>query len=279
MSKSIGFVGLPNAGKSTLFNFLVKNSQEEKDIAKVSPVMFSTIQPNKKKTIVKDERLDKLGKDSQRIIYPEVEFVDIAGLIEGAHEGAGKGNSFLSDISKVDLIAYVIRGFEDELVPHLLDRIDTLEDFNIVRNELLQYDLKKIPKASEDIKKKLTNFEIVEGMSHLLTQKPAVIIINGTSSKTFPYPTFFLDLSKENNKDDFIKHCFEKLGYIMFFTTGEKETRGWRILKESNLPTAASVIHSDFNRPNLKAELITNNSKTIVNSNYIVKDGDILHFF
>lgn len=304
MSLKIGIVGLPNVGKSTLFQALTKKEVDR------SNYPFATIDPNVGVVQVPDPRLEKLAQlsRSKKIVPTIVEFVDIAGLVKGAAEGEGLGNKFLSHIREVDAILEVVRAFEDEKITHVAGAPDPERDIGIIETELALKDL--------------------ETNSQLLSSKPILYVFNTSDLPTgkagknnlalsnIPN-SIALDIKKEfevselDEKDrkelevesrlpELIRKAYEILGLITFFTTGEDETRAWTIPKGSKAPRAGRAIHGDFEQKFIRAEVITYEKFVEVGSlpdgkagwsrarelgllgtegkEYIVRDGDIIEF-
>ena len=291
MALSIGIVGLPNVGKSTLFNALTKKS------VLIANYPFATIDPSVGVVAVPDERLDKLAalSNSKKQIPAAVEFVDIAGLVKGASEGEGLGNQFLQHIREVDAIAHVVRIFENSEITHVENRIDPMSDIELIQTELQLADLEK------EGKKKDTTQEQPK-----ISQKPVLYVLNkqsgGHNLDESPSDERWLRLMdyfekvgakyiivdahvehdlKElahDDKTDFrreygifedgidavIRAGYELLGLISFFTTGEDETRAWTIIKGSTAPKAGAAIHSDFETKFIRAEVI--NWQKLLNS-------------
>ena len=346
MSFSVGIVGLPNVGKSTLFKALTKKPVE------IAPYPFTTIQPNLGLVFVPDERLSQVSK----IIKPEkvtktcIEFVDIAGLVKEAHKGEGLGNQFLSHIRNCDAILEVVRCFADPNVENVLGEINPEKEIEIVKVELLMKDLetlesliskiekkgdktshqnlvggKKIEilkKIKEEISKEksiseinLTGEEKLEIKEYqFLTQKPILHILN-TNDKT-QYSTPGVEYLRMNLKEEeeitelsegeikelgiksqisrLIKACYDILDLITFFTvTGGKETRAWTVKRSERAPQAGGVVHSDFEKKFIRAEVIPWQKLVqagswlkarekgwlqIVGKDYIVQDGDVIEF-
>lgn len=295
MKLSIGIVGLPNVGKSTLFKLITK---QEVNIANYP---FATIDPNIGIVPVPDQRLEKLAKlsDSKKIIPAVVEFYDIAGLVKGANKGEGLGNKFLSHIKEVSAIVEVVRCFESSEIIHVENKVDPVNDIEILNTELILKDLetieKRIVKLEGEIRtgdnKKIKDFEtikkiqdglnknilainlgeeltsepVVEEMN-LLTAKPQIYLLNGaagdvseelkTKIQSLKADYLISDLSASQNINELIKKAYEILGLISFLTTGEDETRAWTIKKKAKAPSAAGAIHTDFENKFIRAEVI-----------------------
>ncbi|MEK9155001.1 MAG: redox-regulated ATPase YchF [Patescibacteria group bacterium] len=295
MKLSIGIVGLPNVGKSTLFKAL---TNQEINIANYP---FATIDPNVGVVIVPDERLDKLThlSNSKKTIPAVVEFYDIAGLVKGANKGEGLGNQFLSHIREVDSIVEVIRVFESGEIIHVEQKVDPIRDLEIINTELIlkdlditekrfgkleaearsgdkqkSKDLEILKKIKENLEKgilavnseeEILNSPIVKELA-LLTAKRQIYLLNGKESdvsgelknkiKSLNADYLIMDLSLSQDVSGLIKKAYEILGLISFFTTGEDETRAWTIKNGSKAPEAAGAIHSDFEKKFIRAEVI-----------------------
>lgn len=294
MKLSIGIVGLPNVGKSTLFKFLTK---QEVNIANYP---FATIDPNVGIVAVPDERLEKLAELSQsrKIVPAMVEFYDIAGLVKGANVGEGLGNKFLSHIRETNAIVHIIRCFESSEIIHVEASVDPLRDLEIINTELILKDLETVEKrfislekeARTGDKQKIKDLEslkiILDGLNknilvnnldfpgesttikelNLLTAKKTIYLLNGgpedvgeelkNKIKSLNADYLIIDLSNASNLNALIKKAYEILGLISFFTTGEDETRAWTIKKNAKAPEAAGAIHSDFEKKFIKTEVI-----------------------
>lgn len=356
----IGIVGLPNVGKSTLFNALTRTKA-----AMAANYPFCTIDPNVGVVEVPDERLQKLVElvKPQKVIPAIVEFVDIAGLVKGASEGEGLGNKFLAHIRECDAISQVIRVFEDGNVIHVHGNVDPKRDMEVLETELILADLQTIQKrlgkakneAKSGDKKKAEYAELVERIEkalnegkkvidlpltpeekeattdlHLLTAKPLLYIANvgekevatidvkalhqklqlRENQRVIPISAkieeelgalseeesqmFLTDLGlKETGLNALIKAAYETLGLQTYFTAGEKEVRAWTIHKGDKGPQAAGVIHTDFEKGFICAEVIGYQDFVSAGSEaqakekgtlrtegkeYVVKDGDVMHF-
>lgn len=348
MSKiSIGIVGLPNVGKSTLFNALLK-----KQVADVANYPFCTIEPNIGVIEVPDARLPVLAKivNTQVIIPAAIEFYDIAGLVKGASKGEGLGNKFLSHIREVRAIIHVSRLFEDPNVVHVSDKIDPVNDIKIIEEELMLADLATLEKQKdpvvENIKEKLNAGIPVRNLQlsdeevvaikplNLLTQKPVIFVFN-VSEQQLSNPDEIKkrigDIMKQVNSahsgylylcaklenevlafseseqkeflkqyqleetglNRLIKKAYETLGLISFLTAGEKEVRAWTITKGALAPQAAGVIHTDFEKHFIKADVIPYQTFVdaggwvkareagkvqSVGKDYVMKDDEVVEF-
>jgi hypothetical protein len=350
MSLSIAIVGLPNVGKSTLFNALVKNAQ-----AQAENYPFCTIDPNVGVVEVPDERLQKLGdiSHSKQNVPAIVEFVDIAGLVAGASKGEGLGNKFLSNIRECDAICEVVRVFEDEKVTHIAGAINPDSDIKTIETELILKDLETVDKRLQSIEKDVKSgdknaikinkiIEIIRELLDggkpareanldsddivlikelgLLTLKPIIYVANISEDQIQNFKLDNIDaiplsakieaelneLSdtekkeylealgiKESGLDILIKKAYSVLGLETYFTSGEKESRAWTVSKSSTAPQAAGVIHTDFERGFIAADVVKYNDFVACNGwagardkglvktqgkDYIVQDGDVMLF-
>ena len=300
MGFSVGIVGFPNVGKSTLFKALTKKE------ALVAPYPFTTIQPNYGIVQVPDKRLEEIAKivQPEKITPTSIEFVDIAGLVKGAYQGEGLGNQFLAQIRNCDAILMVIRGFDDERIENVFGTIDPEKELEVLKTELIMKDLETLEKVLEkaeneakrdkkfikriEILKKIRNF-LSEGKTILeaelnqeekkeikeyqfLTQKPIIYLINinderKESFKNLSFNPLIINLKEAAESklslDRVIINCYNVLDLITFFTIAKgKEVKAWTIKKGLDAKEAAGIIHSDFKEKFIKAEVI--NWKSLV---------------
>jgi len=296
MKLSIGIVGLPNVGKSTLFKALTHNDVH------IANYPFATIDPNVGIVQVPDERLSVLTKlsASKKTIPAIVEFFDIAGLVKGASQGQGLGNQFLSHIRDVQAIVHVVRCFTQEDIIHVEQTINPLRDIDIIHSELILKDLesiqKRIAKAEGEArtgdKQKIQDLAFLKQLEEILlaekplftlgreinehpiikemvplTAKPQLYLLNGSESDvsqeiiekitSFGNKYVILNLSQTTDLAPLITKAYELLNLISFFTTGEDETRAWTIEKGWKAPQAAGTIHTDFEQKFIRAEVVS----------------------
>ena len=313
MALSIGIVGLPNVGKSTLFNALTKKS------VLVANYPFATIDPSVGVVAVPDPRRDKLAalSQSEKDVPAAVEFVDIAGLVKGASEGEGLGNQFLSHIRQVDAIAHVVRIFENPNIANTQEHINPLADIELINTELALADLDQKDESQKISRKPVLYVLNKESGGHNLDEmvkderwRRLMEFFENTGAHYCVVDAHVESELRELHADDkqefrqeygvfedgvngLIRAGYELLGLISFFTTGKDETRAWTIVRGASAPKAGAAIHSDFETKFIRAEVINWQKLLEAGSfakarelgqirtegkEYIVQDGDVIEF-
>jgi GTP-binding protein YchF len=357
MGFKCGILGLPNVGKSTLFNAITKSSIPAENFP------FCTIEPNLGIVNVPDNRLDRIDNivNSEKVIPTTMSFVDIAGLVKGASKGEGLGNAFLSNIREMNALLHVVRCFDDENVVHVDGAINPLKDVETINLELIFADLEVLEKRDQKLEKlirsgdgeakkhkeiiqslkelmengnlpKLDNFDIEEikfiQSMNLLSTKPMVLVANlsddDSKNKLSEIEAYAqtnniniipaiikveheLATLEEEEQEEYLELLgmdepvlnkiilagYKLLNLETFFTSGPKESRAWTIRKNSLAPQAAGVIHTDFERGFIKAEVISyedfihcggesgakkDGKLRLEGKDYLVMDGDVIHF-
>lgn len=296
MPLKMGIVGLPNAGKSTLFNALLKRASAQ---AENRP--FTTIEPNVGVVDVPDDRLGQLAEIAKpkKIIPATIEFVDIAGLVKGAAQGAGLGNKFLSHIREVDAIIILLRSFADSQIIHTEGRVDPADDLKILETELGLAD-EEHPDATKLLEKPRL---VVENVSEQDLNNPSpqgwLRISAKLEAELAELPaddqkTLLDELGvQEPPLNRVIRESYKLLGLQTFFTAGPEEVRAWTVKRGVAAPEAAGVIHTDFQKGFIKAEVTSfddyieyqgeQGAKAagklgIEGKDYVIQDGDVAHF-
>jgi len=295
---SVGIVGLPNAGKSTLFNALLS-----RQLAAVASYPFTTVEPNVGKVPVPDERLEKLSQliKPQQTTPATVEFIDIAGLVKGAHRGEGLGNQFLAKIREVSLIVHLVRAFANPDVPHYYQELDPVRDIEIVNLELELGGIKKpaiyVLNVSEDqLGDKNWPPKAKVGGQEIEFIPICAKLESDLAEFSAEERNQYLKQSgiEESGLDKLIKKAYQMLGLITFYTIkGGKEVRAWSLTRGKTALDAAGEVHTDMAKGFVKAEVISFDELLAVGNwqeagetgkvrsegrGYQVKDGDVIEF-
>ena len=351
MGFKCGIVGLPNVGKSTLFNALTASKNAE-----AANFPFCTIDPNIGVVDVVDKRLDKLSElsKSKKKVCTNITFVDIAGLVKGASKGEGLGNKFLSHIREVDAIIHLVRCFDSSKITHVNSEINPINDLETIKTEIMLADIDVVEKKLEKGKKKLLTIKEIEILEKklkslnlseemksdndekkflssigLLSIKPKIIVCNVDENslssgnkytesvknkyKNDKVVTICADIEDQimsldkDEKESFMKEIgldrtglnqliregYDLLNLNTFFTSGPEESRAWTVAQNTVAPKAAGVIHTDFEKKFIRAEVATwenfvkfgssekckeNGKLRIEGKEYIISDGDVLYF-
>ena len=298
MSLSVGIVGLPNSGKSTLFNALLK-----RQVAQVGEYPYTTIEPNVGVVEVPDERLEKISASTgiEKIVPAAVKFVDIAGLIKGASKGEGLGNQFLGHIREVDAILHVVRLFENHNVSHIGGKIDPKEDIEVVDLELELGGIKKPTIYVLNVSENQLN-DLPNNLKTLSPYNPVLICakleaelseLSEAEQKEY-LAELGVDPSTGSGLDKVIKEAYGFLDLITFFTVAhDKQVQAWPLRRGETALSASSLVHADFSKNFIKAEVIgwqelvkasgfqkakDDGLVRLEGKGYIVADGDVVLF-